>query len=240
MKNMFLCKRGRSDVELGINFLSGRAKALTEQDRHKLCRIMNFLFTAIEDAATLEANDTGTLTWHMDAACAVHPNDMKSQSGSIFTLGKGAIINSSSKQKRNARSSAEAELNAVDEKISAVIWTKKFIEHQNFNIKLNVIFQDNASAIKLLENGKESSGKRTRHFDIRLFYVADLINSKEVTVKYCPTDRMWADYNAKPLVGKKFSVFRDRIMNLSDMHHLVGQQECVGETHAGKNCYARK
>ena len=82
---------------------------------------MNFLFTAIEDATTLEAGDTGTLTWYMDAAFAVHANDMKSQSGSIFTLGKGAIINSSSKQKRNTRSSAEVELNAVDNKILAVI-----------------------------------------------------------------------------------------------------------------------
>jgi len=33
-------------------------------------------------------------------------------------------------------------------------------------------------------------------------------------VKYCPTDDMIADYNTKPLVGNKFKVFRDLIMNL--------------------------
>ena len=82
------------------------------------------------------------------------------------------------------------ELNTVDNKILSIIWTKKFIEHQNFNIKLNEIFQDNTSVINLLEHGKKSSSKRTRHFDRRLFYVTDLINSKEVIVKYCSIDRM--------------------------------------------------
>ena len=61
MKNMFLCKRGCSDIELDINFLSGRVKALIEQDRYKLCRIMDFLFTTIEDVTMLEADDMGTL-----------------------------------------------------------------------------------------------------------------------------------------------------------------------------------
>jgi len=50
-----------------------------------------------------------------------------------------------------------------------------------------------------------------------------------VQVMYCPTDEMVADYNTKPLVGSKFVKFRDFIMNLSDIHHLVGQQECVGK-----------
>ena len=33
-------------------------------------------------------------------------------------------------------------------------------------------------------------------------------------VKYCPTEDMIADYNTKTLVGNKFKVFRDLIMNL--------------------------
>jgi len=33
----------------------------------------------------------------------------------------------------------------------------------------------------------------------------------------------------KPLVGGKFKLFRDLIMNLSSKHHRIAQQECVGE-----------
>ena len=98
-------------------------------------------------------------------------------------------------------------MNAVDEKLSKIIRTKKFLESQGFKIKLNIIFQDNTSTIKLQENEKVSSGKRTRHFDIKLFYVTDFISRDEVTVKYCPSDKMIADYMSKPLMGAKFKEF---------------------------------
>ena len=83
--------------------------------------------------------------------------------------------------------------------------------------------------MKLEQNGKESSGKRTPHFDIKIFYVTDLVSRNEVQVKHCPTDEMIGNYMTKPLVGSKFKRFRDLIMNLSGIYHQVGQQECVGK-----------
>ena len=162
---------------------------------------------------TSEADDTQELKWYVDAAFAVH-KDMKSHTGSIFTLGKGPISSDSTKQKTNSRSSTEAELNGVNEKVSKVIWAKKFIEAQGFEVKVNVIYQDNTSTMKLLKNGKASSGKRTRHFDIKMFYVTDLINRDEVKVEYCPTNDMIADYMTKPLLGARFQRLRQSIMNL--------------------------
>jgi len=66
--------------------------------------------------------------------------------------------------------------------------------------------------MKLEENGKASSGKRTRHFNIKYFYITDLIQRGEVTIKYCPTDDMIADYMTKPITGKKFQEFKKAIM----------------------------
>ena len=118
--------------------------------------------------------------------------------------------------------------NATDDMISKIIRVKKFLAEQGFKVKLNIIYQDNTSTMKLQNNGKLSSGKRTRHFDIKLFYIADLISRDEVEVRYCPTDEMIGNYMSKPLVGAKFKQFRDLIMNLSDIYHQIGQQECVG------------
>ena len=67
--------------------------------------------------------------------------------------------------------------------------------------------------MKLEMNGKASSGKRTRHFDIKFFYLTDLIKRGELQVEYCQTDEMDADYMTKPLVGLKFVKFRNRIMD---------------------------
>jgi hypothetical protein len=232
MKGMFLCKRARPDIEPAISFLSSRVKEANENDWTKLLRVLGFLKGTINDVLTLEADDTNTLTWYIDAAFAVHA-DMKSHTGAVFTMGKGAIMSGSTKQKVNSRSSTESELIGVDDKIAKILWAKRFLEWQSFKVKLNIIYQDNTSTIKLEENGKESSGKRTRHFDIKYFYVTDLVDRKEVKVEYCSTDEMLADYMTKPLVGAKLRLFRDLIMNLSGKHHRIAQQECVGQNNEG-------
>jgi hypothetical protein len=232
MKAMFLCKRARPDIDQAIAFLSSRVNYANEGDWKKLLRVMGFLKGTIDNVLTLEADDTNTLTWYIDVAFAVH-GDMKSHTGAVFTMGKGAILSSSTKQKVNSRSSTESELIGVDDKIAKVLWMKRFLEWQDFKVTLNIIYQDNTSSIKLEENGKESSGKRTRHFDIKHFYVTDLVGRDEVKIEYCSTDEMIADYNTKPLVGGKFKLFRDLIMNLSGKHHRIKQQECVGENITG-------
>jgi hypothetical protein len=55
------------------------------------------------------------------------------------------------------------------------LWSKQFIEAQGFTVNANIVYRDNTSAMKLEENGKASSGKHTRHFDIKYFYITDLI-----------------------------------------------------------------
>ena len=80
-------------------------------------------------------------------------------------------------------------------------------------MKDNVVFQDNQSAILLERNGKASSGKRTRHFNIRYFFLTDQVANNNVTIQFCPTDEMTADFMTKPLQGQKFAKFRKLIMN---------------------------
>jgi hypothetical protein len=66
----------------------------------------------------------------------------------------------------------------------------------------------------LAKNGRASSGKRTRHINIRYFFIADRVKSGEASIEYCPTDEMLADYLTKPLQCAKFRKFRDRILNI--------------------------
>ena len=164
------------------------------------------------DLLPLYTDDTQSIKWYVDASFATH-SDLKSHTGACMTLGRGMLINYSTKQKVNSRSSTEAELNGVDDKISKILWVSKFIESQGFTIENNIIFQDNMSAIKLEENGKDSSGSRTRHFDIKMFYIKNLIERELVKIEHCPAKSMIADYLSKPLTGAKFKKFREKILN---------------------------
>ena len=213
MKGMFVCKRARPDIQPAIAFLSTRVRSPTVQDWKKLLRLLAFLKETKDDVLTLEVGDQQHIEWYVDAAFAVHP-DYKGHTGAISTLGYGACSAISTKQKVNARSSTEAELIGIDDIISKILWSKRFIEAQGFKLQSTVVYRDNTSSMKLEENGRASASKRTRHFNIKYFYITDLIHRKECVIKYCPTAEMVGDYNTKPLTGALFKKFRDKIMNL--------------------------
>ena len=67
------------------------------------------------------------------------------------------------------------------------------------------MFQDNQSAILLENNGKKSSSERTRHINIRYYFITDRIKNGELEIEYCPTDNMVTDYFIKPLQEKNVS-----------------------------------
>ena len=85
---------------------------------------------------------------------------------------------------------------------------------QGYHVNDNVLFQDNKSAMLLEKNGKASSTKRTKHINIRYFFITDRINQGEVSLEWCPTGDMIGDYMTKPLQGELFRTFRDQIMGV--------------------------
>ena len=132
-----------------------------------------------------------------------------------MSMGKGMIQTMSTKQKLNTKSSTEAELVGVDDASGQVLWTRYFLEAQGYKVKANVLYQDNQSAMLLEKNGMSSAGKRSRHINIRYFFIADRIGKNELSIEFCPTDDMIADFFTKPLQGKKFKKFRNLIMGIT-------------------------
>ena len=120
MKLMFLAKRGRPEVLPGISYLSSRVSEPNEVDWNKLKNLLNFLKKTKEEKLNLEVDDTLTINWYIYAAFGVN-DDMKSHTGACLTPGKGIICAFFNKQKVNSRSSTEAELIAVDGKVSKVM-----------------------------------------------------------------------------------------------------------------------
>ena len=86
------------------------------------------------------------------------------------------------------------------------------MKDQGYTLEKNILFQDNKSAILLETNGKRSAGKRSRAINIRYFFLTDQVEKGNISIEYCPTDMMWADYMTKPLQGEKFRKFRDDIL----------------------------
>ena len=75
-----------------------------------------------------------------------------------------------------------------------------FAEDQGMRIKDNMLYQDNMNAIRM----ERSCTKRTRQLNIRYFFICNKVNNKEVSIEYCPTTEMIANYFSKPLGGSQF------------------------------------
>jgi hypothetical protein len=140
---------------------------------------------------------------------------MHGHSGGGLSLGCGFPIVSSTKQNLNTRSSMEMEIVGAEDFLPAICWTRYFMKAQGYGVKDNVLFQDNNSSILLEKNGKASSSKRTKHINIRYFFITDRVSKEELSVVWCPTGDMIGDYATKPLQGALFRKFRDQIMGVT-------------------------
>ena len=183
-------------------------------DWNKLVRYMQYVKRTWRDVMTLSADDLHVTKWYIDASFAVHP-DFKSHTGAVMTYGEGTVQSVSSKQKLNTRSSTESELVGCDDVMTKVLWTWLFMKEQGYEVKKNIIYQDNKSTILLARNGRKSAGKRSRAINIRYFFISDQCEKGHVTIEYCPTDKMWADPLTKPLQGGDFKRSADRLMGRS-------------------------
>ncbi len=194
-----------------IAFLTTRVRNLDWDNWKKLTHMMSYIRGTRRLPLILGADGTGILKWWVDGSFAIHP-DMRGHTGGGLSLGRGFPIVASMKQKLNTQSSTESEIVAVNDCMPAICWTRYFLEAQGYGVTENIVFQDNKSAILLEKNGEASSSKRTKHINIRFFFVTDRISKNEMRVDWCPTGDMTGDCLMKPTQGSLFRKFRDQIM----------------------------
>ena len=128
----------------------------------------------------------------MGALFARH-QDMRGHTGGALTMGIAT------KAKCNTCSSTISELVAVDEMLAQILWTRLFMKAQGIKVSDNILYQDNKAAILLEKNGRAYSSKCTKHIKVRYYYIVDHIAKGDLTVVWCPTNKMIMDFLTKPL-----------------------------------------
>jgi hypothetical protein len=206
-KLLYVSLRGRMDLLLATSFLATRVTQATQQDLRKLRRLLEYISGTLDDVYTVGADDLGRLRTWVDASYAVHP-DCRSHTGGAISFGRGALLCKSVKQKLNTKSSTEAETVGASDYMPNTIWVQNFMESQGYTVTSNILEQDNESAIRLATNGRASAGPKSRHIDIRYFWLKDRIQSHDIHIRHCPTTQMLADFFTKPLQGHLFRFFK--------------------------------
>lgn len=107
----------------------------------------------------------------VDANFATNPDDRKSVSGAVYTLG-GSIIGWTCKtQKTTTLSSTKAEYVAISTANQELLFVQNLLGELGISEEPGIIFNNNEGAIALVIN--RQVGQRTKHIDTRHHFIRD-------------------------------------------------------------------
>ena len=89
------------------------------------------------------------------------------------------------------------------------------MKDQGYPISRKLFYQDNMSAIQIEKNGSVSSIERSRHINIRFFFIKVILKREDIEVKHFPIERMIVDFFTKPLQCNHFKWLRVIVMGLA-------------------------
>jgi len=214
-KLLFLAKRTRPDILLPIQYLTTRVLHADVNDKLKLERVLKYLNSTRNLGLILSSNNPMELLAFIDAAYGVH-RDRKSHTGVVASLGTGSILDLTNAQSINTTSSSESELVGLSDGIKPILYIRNFLIAQGYEDLQTTVFQDNISTIQLVNNGIGNSNK-SRHIDIRYFFVTDRLQQGHLRVKHLGTSDMIADILTKPLTGEQFIKLRDLLLGYTTL-----------------------
>lgn len=208
---LYLATRTRPDIATAVSFLSRFTANPAPAHWAGLKRIVRYLKGTVNHGLFYPQNDKSVqLDAYSDSdwGCAV--TDRKSISGYIIRYGTAVIDWRSGRQTCVALSSTEAELIAATEACKEISWLRQIYNTITGDRTATKLYIDNRGAIELASDPRRTS-KRSKHIDLRHFYVRECVTDGKVDVLPVPTTENLADGMTKGLPAPAFSKFRDAI-----------------------------
>ena len=147
-------------------------------------------------------------TFYSDSDYANCPQTRKSVSASMIHSNGGPIFWASSRQSCVSLSTTEAELIAATETAKATVWFCELVNELGYR-EVPKILIDNEATIKLVKD--DMFHKRSKHIDLKYFYIRQLVEEKRIEVGHIPTEYQKSDILSKPLNEPTFVKLRNLI-----------------------------
>lgn len=146
---------------------------------------------------------------YVDSDYAGNIDTRKSLTGYVFTLYGTAVSWKSVLQSVVALSTTQAEYIALAEAVKEAMWFRGIIDELGITQDSITIYCDSQSAIHLSKH--QVYHERSKHIDVRLHFIRDVIESKEVKVEKIASEENPADALTKSLPFGKFKHCLDLI-----------------------------
>ena len=200
----------RLDILHYVSLLSRFMNCETKTHLTIAKRVLRYVRGTLDYGIRFCANQDCVLQGYSDSDWGGSPDDMKSTSGYCFNFGSGVFSWCSKKQNIVAQSTAEAEFIAATAAANQALWIRKVLVDLNLKQEgCTEVFVDNQAAIAISHN-PVFHGK-TKHFNIKLFFLREVQKEGSVSLKYCKSDLQLADIFTKPLSRSKFEFLREKL-----------------------------
>lgn len=224
-KLMYLMVATRGDMAYAISVVSTVLDKYSEYAWKAVKRILRYVKGTVNFGLILGASegysnngDNLRMECYVDADWAGDKVSRKSQSGYIVMLNGSCISWKSEKQSVIAQSTTEAELISLNHGGREAIPLTRVLTDLGVTIQKVEVLEDNQGTIALMYNHVKN--KRTKHIEVKYFWVRQQVEEERLFVTYCPTEDMLADMLTKPLGRIKFQSNRERL-RIVDLKDLV-------------------
>ena len=211
---MFIAQNTRPDISYTVGILSQYNDKYQEKHFTAAKRVLRYL-KGSSGLGILYETTGEQLKVMTDSDWATCPEGRKSISGYLSIMAGGPIAWKSVKQKTVALSTAEAEYMSLATGAKETLWLTRFLQEILCGAWVEnpmMIYCDSNSAIQLARNDVVKG--RSKHIDIRLHFIRDLIKEKILQVSYVKTEDNLADILTKPLPAPRHSLLTNILHKL--------------------------
>ena len=200
LQKVAYAREGRPDFDFVVCYLQSKQATPTKQDWSDLEHLLGYIKRVPEREVIFKPRDL-QLLGHADASFNI-TEDGRSYYGYLITLGHALVSTKGGRIKSVVRSSTEAEISAVNEIVSELLWCRDLLEELGYEQKKMPISEDNLSCITMLQKEPRSFHSKSRHVRVKWAFFRQEYNKRTRCLRYCPTEKMVADLLTKPLGGK--------------------------------------
>ena len=207
---MYLMVCTRPDIASAVQMVSRFGADPRPVHWKAVQRIFKYLVHTKDYGLTFKREGSVKLTGFCDSDWGGCEDTRRSTTGYMFKLGGACVSWCSRRQKTVALSSCEAEFMAACEAAKEAIWEKQLLSELGWEQEEPVpIWTDSQSAIALINN--PTFHDKSKHIEIRHFFIREKVNAGWVTYKYCETETMVADSLTKGVPRVKTEYCRERM-----------------------------
>jgi hypothetical protein len=211
---LYAARGSRPDLAAPLSTLCRFVRNPSQQMWTSLKRVLRYVSGTLELGIIFDGLAEPRLTivaWSDADWASADIDTRRSRSGDVTMMANGPVSWSSKFQRDVATSTVHAEYGALFSATKGVMHLSQTCKELNFPQHKVVVYEDNIGA-QTIANGT-GSHRLTRHFDIRLHYVKQMVEDAVIIVTRCDTKEMIADLLTKTSMSRAvFEYLRGKCM----------------------------